>query len=237
MLVFWDIDGTLLVTARAGIYAWQDALRAVTGREADLSTFDTAGHPDYGIARRLLTDVVGKADPDANLVAALVSRYEGHLPEALPRRAGRVLPHVRDILERLAHEPHACSLLLTGNTRRGAAAKLRHYGLDGFFADGGFSDGVGDRIAIARAALARATAAGCARAPEETYVVGDTPHDIRCGQAIGARTIAVATGVHSIADLAAERPWRVVSELPAPDDFLALLAGRETVATQAVADV
>jgi phosphoglycolate phosphatase-like HAD superfamily hydrolase len=59
------------------------------------------------------------------------------------------------------------------------------------------------------------------------YVVGDTPHDIACGAAIGARTIAVATGRHSAEDLAALHPWRALSQLPSAGEFLALLRDSE----------
>ena len=37
-------------------------------------------------------------------------------------------------------------------------------------------------------------------------VIGDTPHDIACGKAIGARTIAVLTGEFSRAQLAEHAP-------------------------------
>ena len=55
-VLFWDIDGTLRSTGRAGIHAWQDALREEIGREVDLAHFDTAGLPDPLIATRLLRD-------------------------------------------------------------------------------------------------------------------------------------------------------------------------------------
>ncbi len=57
MLVFWDIDGTLLTTGKAGIFAWADALAEITGVTVDLENFDTAGIPDHGIARRLLVEL------------------------------------------------------------------------------------------------------------------------------------------------------------------------------------
>jgi phosphoglycolate phosphatase len=230
MLVFWDIDGTLLTTARAGIFAWEDAFKEVTGLAVDLERFDTAGHPDHGIGRRLLQEFAGIAEPEGRQVGELVQRYEDLLPQSLHRRTGRVLPNVRGILERLAAEPGACSLLLTGNTERGARAKLSHYGLLHFFRGGGFSSGDGDRAAIARTALQRAEASGCAVQPDRVYVVGDTPHDVRCGSAIGARTIAVATGRHSVAELAAAAPWRTLAQLPDPRDFLSILREAEVPA-------
>jgi phosphoglycolate phosphatase-like HAD superfamily hydrolase len=230
MLVFWDIDGTLLTTGRAGIFAWQEALLEVGGVEADLDGFDTRGYPDHGIARQLLVDYADIAEPDAAHVADLVRGYEDRLPASLHRRAGRVLPNVTEILERLAATEGACSLLLTGNTRRGAAAKLAHYGLTEYLRDGAFSERVGDRAEIARTALERARGAGCDAPPERVYVVGDTPHDVRCGAAIGARTVAVATGGYSAGELAGTGAWRVLAELPPAAEFLGLLSGREVPA-------
>lgn len=230
MLVFWDIDGTLLTTGRAGIYAWEDALCDATGVSADLGEFDTAGHPDFGIARRLLVEYGGLVEPDASSVRQLVERYEDHLPGALPRRTGKVLPNVREILEGLAREPGARSLLLTGNTRRGAQAKLAHYRLAEFFSEGAFSDGDGDRIAIARAALALVSRSDGEAAPAPLFVVGDTPHDVRGGQAIGARTVAVATGGYDTDELAAAGAWRTLPHLPPVTEFLALLADRKVAA-------
>jgi phosphoglycolate phosphatase len=229
MFVFWDIDGTLLNTGRAGIFAWQDALRAHTGVAADLDRFDTAGLPDHGIARRLLAAYAGIAQPDSEQIAELVRGYEDRLPSALHRRAGRVLPNVREILETLATEPGCCSLLLTGNTERGARAKLAHYGLLHFFQSGGYSERDNDRAAIAHSALERARAAGYI-APGRLFVVGDTPHDVRCGAAIEAKTIAVATGRHSPEELAAAAPWRVLEQLPPAREFLALLGEVEVPA-------
>ncbi len=227
MLIFWDIDGTLLSTGRAGIFAWQDSLRELTGVSADLEEFDTAGLPDHGIARRLLATYAGTLEPGPEQVSDLVSGYEARLPDALQKKVGRVLPNVRPILERLAGKPGMCSLLLTGNTQRGARAKLAHYGLLEFFQDGGFSERDDDRAAIARTAVERARSAGCSVEPDRTYVIGDTPHDVDCGVAIGARTIAVATGRYSMEELSAISPWRVLPQLPQPHAFMAILTGTE----------
>ncbi len=230
MLVFWDIDGTLLTTGRAGIFAWQEALADVAGIEADLWDFDTAGHPDFGIADRMLRQVAGVADPDPCLIQRLVEGYEARLPAALGRREGRVLPNVREILEALAHEPQATSMLLTGNTRRGGQAKLEHYGLAEFFSEGGFSDGALDRSAIARVALERARASGTGAGAAGVFVVGDTPHDVRCAESIRAKAIAVATGTYGAEALEVAGAWRVFPQLPPASEFLALLQEPEVAA-------
>ena len=51
-------------------------------------------------------------------------------------------------------------------------------------------------------------------APDETYIVGDTPADINCGAAHGLRTIAVATGpAHALDDLRGCAPDHLFADL------------------------
>jgi phosphoglycolate phosphatase-like HAD superfamily hydrolase len=116
------------------------------------------------------------------------------------------------------------SLLLTGNTPAGAAVKLRHYGLDGHFDAGAFCVGTGPRDDIARAAVELARERlGADPDPDRTFVIGDTPHDISCARAIGARCLAVATGVYSRDELASHAPWRAFDELPPPAKLRTLI--------------
>lgn len=214
-VIFWDIDGTLLTTARAGIHAWEAALEAQIGKPADLSQLPTAGLTDVDIARRLAAD--HRLDPAA--APELLRTYESRLAGCLGRRTGAVLPNVRPILERLRLRSDVHSALLTGNTRAGAAAKLRHYGLAEFFEGGAFADGADDRATIARAALAQARSILGEVGADRVYVIGDTPHDVSCGQAIGARVVAVATGGYSLEQLRSTEPWWLLPSLPEPNVF------------------
>jgi phosphoglycolate phosphatase-like HAD superfamily hydrolase len=133
-----------------------------------------------------------------------------------------VLPNVREILDRLEGRPDMRSYLLTGNTRGGARAKLTHYDLFKYFPDGAFAEDASERSAIAARALALARREGPV-ADGGVFVVGDTPHDIECAAAIGARTVAVATGGYSLEELESHRPWRAFAELPPADEFLRLI--------------
>jgi phosphoglycolate phosphatase-like HAD superfamily hydrolase len=56
--------------------------------------------------------------------------------------------------------------------------------------------------------------------PERVYVIGDTPHDVACGKAIGARVVAVATGGYSLEQLQTTEPWWLLPSLPEPEVFL-----------------
>ena len=217
VVLFWDLDGTLLLTGRAGLYAFAEALKEVTGVSADLEELSTPGLTDAGVARLVLEHAGQRADPDT--VEAVLRSYERRLPESLPRRKGRVLDGIREVLEDLEDRDDVRSYLLTGNTPSGARAKLRHYDLDRFFpeGEGAFCIDHGSRVGIARRALPLAAGADAA------YVIGDTPADVECGKAIGARTIAVASGWHSPDELAETEPWIVLERIPEPAEFRRLL--------------
>lgn len=216
--LFWDIDGTLLTTLKAGVFALEEACRSVLSCEVDLAAIEMRGVPDSEIAARILARA-GRPD-DEESIRRFLDAYEEHLPSRLALRRGGPMPGVVPILSRLEGRPDVVSVLLTGNTRAGAAAKLRHYGLDRFFTVGGFADDGRDRVAIARAALRRAEEeAGGPIPPDRRFVIGDTPSDVLCGSAIEARTIAVATGGYSVEDLQACRPWLCWPALPEPDEF------------------
>ena len=220
IVLFWDIDGTLLTTGKAGVPAWEAAVREVTGRDFELSSIRVPGLTDYQIAVRTF-DLLGLAADDETL-RRMVRRYEEMLPTALPQKQGRVLPNVREILERLRERADVRSYLLTGNTRGGARAKLTHYRLLDYFPDGAFAEDAGERATIATRALELARRAGPV-GDHATFVIGDTPHDIDCANAVGARTIAVATGGYTIEELETHRPWRLYAELPSPEEFLRVI--------------
>jgi phosphoglycolate phosphatase-like HAD superfamily hydrolase len=219
-ILFWDIDGTLLTTGKAGVPAWEAAVRETTGKDFQLSSIRVPGLTDFQIAARTF-ELLG-VQPGDGLLERMVTRYEDLLPSMLPLKQGHVLPNVREILEALRARHDVRSYLLTGNTRRGARAKLTHYDLFKYFPDGAFAEDQGLRASIAARALELARRNG-SLTEEQLFVVGDTPHDIEAAGAIKARTIAVATGGYSVDELSAHRPWRVFEQLPPPAEFLELI--------------
>jgi phosphoglycolate phosphatase len=220
-ILFWDIDGTLITTGRAGIIAWELAAEETFGQRPDFSQLRTAGLTDTEIAARIAA-LLGPSSA-SDLPDSLLRRYEAHLPEALPKRNGHVMPGVIDILEACLGRIDVISVLLTGNTRAGASAKLAHYGLARYFTDGAFADGCADRLTIAYNAL---KLSADHRNASQRVVIGDTPHDIRCGRHIGALTIAVATGEYDENELRQHEPSLVLPRLPCAVEFFDLLDSR-----------
>jgi phosphoglycolate phosphatase-like HAD superfamily hydrolase len=220
IVLFWDIDGTLLTTGKGGVPAWERAVREIAGKPFELASIRVPGLTDYQIAVRTF-ELLG-VEASLDTIDRMVDRYESLLPEYLPQRQGHVMPNVREILDATRERADVRSYLLTGNTRGGARAKLTHYGLFDYFADGAFAQDPGERATIAARALALARQAGPI-VDEAIFVIGDTPHDIECANAIGARTIAVATGGYTLDELQAHHPWRALPQLPPVDEFLALI--------------
>lgn len=218
VVLFWDIDGTLLTTGRAGVLSLEDALEEVTGVPCSLQEMATAGMTDYRIAEAALADAGHASDEET--VRRFLRIHEAQLPDYLHRREGHVLPGVRETLEYMSGRDDVRNLLLTGNTEAGAAAKLAHYGLTAFFESGGaFCAGPGARSEIAGRALPLANDA-------PAFVIGDTPADVSCGKEIGAKTVAVATGSYSLHELRQTDPWAALERLPEPAEFAGLLGLR-----------
>lgn len=204
-LLLFDIDGTLITSGGAGEGALKDAMKGRFGVEEDLHGILLAGATDAKIARELLA----KHDIEATAenISALLDEYLRHLAGRMPRHEGRLLPGIVPVLQALENHPEAVLALLTGNLTRGAEIKLSHYGVWNFFEFGAFADDHHDRNELGKFARARAMERhGIEFPPERIYVIGDTPRDIECGRAIGARTVAIATGHYSLDELAGHTP-------------------------------
>jgi phosphoglycolate phosphatase-like HAD superfamily hydrolase len=136
------------------------------------------------------------AVPPADL-ARFHDVYLTHLIREIERPGPRkgVMPGVPALLDALAGHSDVHLALLTGNYEAAARVKLEHFDLWRYFPCGAFGDDAPDRNALLPRALARVRASGGPGVPpSQAVVVGDTPHDVACAAASGARSIAVATG-------------------------------------------
>ncbi len=214
----FDIDGTLIASGGAGKAALEAALAEAFGVPHILDKLELSGRTDRAIIADLFRLHVIDDTPENHEL--LRDAYLRHLPRYLP--AGRVLPGIAELLAHLTGRPDMAIGLLTGNVRAGAKAKLGYFGLYDYFAFGGYGDHHLDRNDVAREALdeVRRRFNGAVR-PESIWVIGDTPLDIRCARAIGARAVAVATGWHGLAELAEHRPDLLLPNLSNPDLLLA----------------
>jgi phosphoglycolate phosphatase-like HAD superfamily hydrolase len=212
-LLLWDIDGTLVNMDRAGERALLLAIKELYQRDLGVNLpIDLRGRTDTSIVRDLLAflEIPGNPEEEKRMQRA----YLTHMPKTLPAGQARVLAGIREALTAVAAHPELHQALLTGNLREGAKLKLSFLGLWDYFEFGAFADDSYDRDDLGPFALARAEAKlGLKFPPERVYVIGDTPHDVACGKAIGAQTIAVATGAFSVEELKAMNPTHVFKDL------------------------
>jgi phosphoglycolate phosphatase-like HAD superfamily hydrolase len=108
------------------------------------------------------------------------------------------MPGIRPLLDTLASRDDVYLALLTGNYQKAARLKLEHFDLWRYFPCGAFADDAADRNSLLPKALERIRACGGPSVgPPDVIVVGDTPHDVACALAAGARPVGVATGSFS----------------------------------------
>jgi len=217
-LVLFDIDGTLVLTGRAGVRALERALSEICGRAGMLDGVAIAGRTDRAIITDALT--AGGLALTEPTYFAVRDRYcdylagEVHADTPHPKL---VLPGVASALEQLRplEAEGAVSVgLLTGNFVRGAEIKLGHFDLWTRFTFGAFGDGHVDRRDLVPVAIDAAARAGEGTfAAEQIVIIGDTPADVDCAHAHGARAIAVATGTYSVEQLKATGAEVVVPDL------------------------
>jgi phosphoglycolate phosphatase len=218
-LLLFDIDGTLINSGGAGMHALKQALAERHGIEDDLDDIEIAGMTDSGIVISILKK--HKIPETRENVTAFLDSYVHFLSLELPRRKGNLLPGVLELLEKLKSRKHIVLALLTGNLSRGAQLKLGHYGVWHFFEFGAFADDHHDRNQLGPFAQARAKEKhGHEFAADEIDIIGDTPRDIACGKALGARTIAVSTGTWSRKELAEHGPDFLIDDLSDVDRLI-----------------
>jgi len=202
VLVLFDIDGTLLLGVPL---AHTQALAAaaadvfgVAAVAADVTAIAPAGRTDQEIARLVLRR---HGLPDDRITRGLPAWME-RVAEIYPSLDAVFPPQVtapgaHEALGRLG-AARATIALLTGNIEALAHAKMARAGLDPHFRRGQGAFGSDDE---SRDALVPIAAARAGR-PASVVVVGDTPRDIACARAGGARCVAVTTGAHGAAALA-----------------------------------
>ncbi|MGH7470287.1 MAG: HAD family hydrolase [Longimicrobiales bacterium] len=199
-LVLFDIDGTLLSTNGAARRAFERGLLEVYGVTGPLATHSFDGKTDPQIARELLS-LAGLGNPEIEAGFSrlwIVYLHELTRELAAPGHTTTLYPGVLALLAALQRQSDLCIALLTGNIARGATLKLESAGIDHYFAFGAFGSDCEQRNGLPAIAVERAQArTGRVFRGHEVVVIGDTPQDVSCGEALGVFTLAVATGRHS----------------------------------------
>lgn len=224
-LILFDIDGTLLLSGRAGLRAMTRAFDQAFGITNAFEGQNFGGRTDSFLVSNALR---------ANRMADTPEQHDRFRQIYIPLLAEEIehpgtghkglMPGARELLEALGDHDHLHLALLTGNYRQAAEIKLQHFELWDFFEWGAFSDDAADRNALVPIARRRAETYDIpVEAIERVFVIGDTPHDIECARVAGAKSIAVATGGFTVEQLRDFGANEVLTDLSDTEAVLALL--------------
>ena len=160
---------------------------------------------------------------DRDILAAMLERaganrafIRGKMPEIVlaaqsiytrrcPDLRRKVCPGARMLLYRLSQRGIPAGLV-TGNLTRIGWKKMEQAGLRSYLRFGAFAELAKDRAGLVRMAVRHARGQGWIDRKSPIALIGDHPNDIKAAQANGVRSIAVATGVIPLEELARYSP-------------------------------
>ena len=225
ILLLFDVDGTLTYSPGLTRLAFELAAEEIYGVKNATRGIEPHGRTDQLIFREILiNNDLPSHNFDDQFIAfsqLYLEKFEKILSESEEQR---VHIGVSELLEALTEIPGIYLALGTGNIEGGAYLKLKQHGIDRYFPVGGFGSDSSDRIELLTIAHQKAEKHYKRKfSLFNTWVIGDTPIDITCGQQMGASTIAVATGVFNSSDLSRFNPTAIFEDFSDTDRFVRII--------------
>lgn len=220
-ILLWDIDGTLMRSARHGEYKkyFAPAMKKVYGSSGRLDALAVSGMTDTQIMYEALRDEGFTPERIFAEKEKLLEIFKAEMTRFVASNSNGyiVLEGVREILAETDENPLFINSLLTGNLSVAAEIKLKAVRLWHYFADSinAFGEISHDRrdLALEAGRLCRKFYRFDFR-PEQFVIIGDTPNDIAAARAAGAKCVAVATGKnHPREELSGYQPDVLVDNL------------------------
>jgi len=220
-LVLFDIDGTLIRGVEAVVRSYTLAFQQVFEVDASIREVDCSGRTDPEIVTDVLTRRGFDREEVADGLPQLFENYIRNLMREIKKDDGAyVCPGVVELLDELAERPVILGLL-TGNLQEGARLKLSLFDLNRYFMVGAYGSDSPVRSELVRIALRRTwDKFGLTFRGKDIVIIGDSIHDVHCGRAYDVRSIAVATGVTPLEELAAEKPDYLFKNLSSNEEVL-----------------
>lgn len=241
-LVLFDIDGTIL---RSGDPTHARAVRMACHEFFNIdptvpipAEVDLSGRTDRRILLTLLAAYGIPAEQSEPRLPEMFAYMEEYVTREMGQLQERLLPGITELLQALVERDLALGLV-TGNLPEIAKVKLAAAGVWEPFEQyseviGGFGNASTNRDDLPPLALAAAARVlGRPVDGSAAVIIGDTPHDITCGQACGARTLAVATGRFGLDALQSYQPDLLLPDLSNTAQVLAFIEQPEGVPARA----
>jgi len=221
-LILFDIDGTLLISGAASIWAINRVFKNMFGIENAMEGIKPDGKTDPLILRELFIKNL-KRDFSKEEADRVFKEYLFFLEkEIITSKSLRIMPGITQLIKTLSQKQDTAIGIATGNIEEGARIKLRHSGLEHYFRFGGFGSDSESREKLIRIAIERGRKLFNHTRRERVFVVGDTPFDIISAKAVGAEVIAVATGSYTVEDLKRYKPDFVFKNLSQIEEVISV---------------
>lgn len=211
--MLFDVDGTLI--RRAGPHHRQalvDAVRRATAVETTTDGVPVAGMLDRDILSTMMSRAGMTRAAIQRAMPEVVRQAQSIYARTCPNLRSKVCPGVRALLYRL-HRRGVVTALVTGNLTRIGWKKMDHAGIRHYFRFGAFAELARDRAGLVRLAVRHARRKGWITVESPVSMIGDHPNDIRAARANNVRSVAVATGLSPIDELAAHNPDLLLPDL------------------------
>ena len=217
-LVLFDIDGTLLSVNSINRRILMEALKEVYGTEGSAGTHNFAGKMDSAI----IYEVLQNAGLSDTVIAEKFDTVKDTYIEMFRMHAKPsdiiLMEGVRELLDKLSTSSSLILGLLTGNFEGSGRHKLLLPEINHYFPFGAFADDAASRNELPQVAVDKAyQLTGEKFSEQNIIIIGDTEHDIACARVLNAKSIAVATGTYSSAELKKHNPHILYENLSATD--------------------
>ena len=224
---------TLVDIAKVTRVAYAEAFRKVTGRPL-VQLPQMAGRTEPEVFFDALA-LNGVSLRDAAESERLLAPFGAELATSLAARRdllttqGQLLPGAAESLAAVAGLTDVVQSVLTGSSRPNATLKVRAFGLDRYLdlAVGGFAGSdpypKGALLRVARQRAEEKYRAHFAEAA--TVYIADAPRDVEAARIGGAKSVAVASGRASTAELRDAGADAVLPDLTDPSLVTALVTG------------
>lgn len=221
--LFFDMDGTLVENSSLMPAAFKQGF-AEAGYEISIEPWRGSGRTDYEILDIYLGDFGLTGERKEQVKEEIAETIQKIVIGRVEENGLKALPGTVELIAKL-NEMKLYPGLLTGNMEVIVTPKLKAAGMKREdFLYGGFGDHSTCRADTARKALASASAfLGREVDPERCLIIGDTPNDIACARAVGAKALAVATGRFSVDDLNEYKPDFLLQDLTDIPAFLGII--------------
>jgi phosphoglycolate phosphatase-like HAD superfamily hydrolase len=215
-LVLFDVDRTLIGRSQCHHDAFSYSFKQVYGVNVDIRIINYGGMTDPAIAIEVLKKIGIKEDIICPKLPECMDTIVDYFLKNIKRDKIPILAGVNDLLELLDNNRTLLGLV-TGNLEPIAWGKLESIHIDHYFKLGGFGSDNINRTELVKTAIKKAR--NDYNFNGTTFVIGDTPRDIKAGFEANAKTIAVATGTYSVEELENYNPDFVFLDLKEKEEI------------------